>query len=405
MKRKLTETVCRRATCPDGKRVDFIWDTSGDGLGLRIMASGIKTFVVRIPGAKAQRVAVGRFPEIGPEEARSRARAARRAAKDASGAAVPAWGLTIAQAWQRYSAARGHLWAQATAKRQASLFRRYIGPAIGDRPLARITVGDLERLHTAVLPVGPAAAREVIKVLRSLFSWSESSGLSQGNPAKAVRVAQTRTRQEVLSADDLAAFFRIAAEFQTERPEWTAQIQCLQAIALTGLRRDEMRTLRRADCRLLRRSTDEVPSVVVACKATRSNPEGRRTVYLSAEAATAIQAAIDRVPPRPSAFTFWRTTDPSEPITRDSLRVVFSEIRARLGRPGLVIHTLRTSFLTLALQSGVSLPVVARLAGHANPTTTTKHYLRLAQIDEQRAAQQVGDAFADLMAYSLKEIK
>jgi Arm DNA-binding domain len=79
-KAKLTELAVARVKPPaEGRRE--IWDAALPGFGLRITATGARSWVVamRKPGAKhPARVKIGEPPEMGLSEARDRARALMR---------------------------------------------------------------------------------------------------------------------------------------------------------------------------------------------------------------------------------------------------------------------------------------------------------------------------------------
>jgi integrase len=75
---KLTDTAVKRLKCPtDKKQIDY-WDLHPKGLGLRIGASGTKTFncqtrVLRVGRWRDVRVKIGNYPIITLEKARERA--------------------------------------------------------------------------------------------------------------------------------------------------------------------------------------------------------------------------------------------------------------------------------------------------------------------------------------------
>jgi integrase len=79
------------------------------------------------------------------------------------------------------------------------------------------------------------------------------------------------------------------------------------------------------------------------------------------------------------------------------------ECREEAGRRGLTLPTalldariydLRHTFASTGSGSGLSLPVIGRLLGHANPATTQR-YAHLADDPLRRAADQIGSTIAN----------
>lgn len=86
---------------------------------------------------------------------------------------------------------------------------------------------------------------------------------------------------------------------------------------------------------------------------------------------------------RPGEWLFPGQT-PSRPLTRASAQRAFYKAKQRAGvKRGHGIHTLRHSFASHLLESGVDLPTLQRLLGHTSLTTTAKYL----HVTEKRLAQ------------------
>ena len=146
---------------------------------------------------------------------------------------------------------------------------------------------------------------------------------------------------------------------------------------LTGCRRNEILTLRWEDVRL------EAQELRL-----RDSKTGPRTVSLSPEA-TAVLAALPRLPDNPWAIP---GTKPGARLS--SIFEPWRRVRARAGLDDVRIHDLRHSYASRALALGESLPVIAKLLGHAQIQTTAR-YTHLTRDAVKDAATRVADGIAE----------
>ena len=115
---------------------------------------------------------------------------------------------------------------------------------------------------------------------------------------------------------------------------------------------------------------------------------GPRTISLSAEAADVL-AAIDRLPGNPWVIP---GTRPGQRLS--SIFGPWRRVRARAGLDDVRIHDLRHSYASRALALGESLPVIAKLLGHAQIQTTAR-YTHLTRDAVKDAATRVANHIAE----------
>ena len=94
---------------------------------------------------------------------------------------------------------------------------------------------------------------------------------------------------------------------------------------------------------------------------------GPRTVSLSPEAAQVL-ATLPRLPGNP-----WVIPGAKPGARLSSLFEPWRRVRARAGLDDVRIHDLRHSYASRALALGESLPVIAKLLGHAQVQTTARY--------------------------------
>ena len=146
---------------------------------------------------------------------------------------------------------------------------------------------------------------------------------------------------------------------------------------LTGCRRNEILTLRWEDVRL---EAQEL--------SLRDSKTGPRTVSLSPEAAQVL-ASLPRLPGNP-----WVIPGAKPGARLSSLFEPWRRVRARAGLDDVRIHDLRHSYASRALALGESLPVIAKLLGHAQIQTTAR-YTHLTRDAVKDAATRVAGGIAE----------
>ena len=361
-----------------------IWDRALTGFGVRVYPSGARVYVVQARGpGGTKRITVGHHGVIGADEARRRAAlviARIRAGDDPTERPEPKpQGPTLAVLAARYL--REHVAVRckpSTAAQYRLAIERYIVPALGALPVS--TIG---RRHVADLQHAlrdrPAMANLTVATLARMIDRAAAWGLvaDGANPCRSAQKFRARRRERFLTdaefrrlgsaLDELEAVARIS-------PHAAAAIRLLM---LTGCRRNEILTLRWEDVHLDARELR-----------LRDSKTGPRTVSLSAEAADVL-AALERVPANP-----WVIPGTKPGARLSSIFEPWAKVRARAGLDDVRIHDLRHSYASRALALGESLPVIAKLLGHAQIQTTAR-YTHLARDAVKDAATRVADDIAD----------
>jgi integrase len=70
------------------------------------------------------------------------------------------------------------------------------------------------------------------------------------------------------------------------------------------------------------------------------------------------------------------------PISGQSVYDIVKRRLKAMGKDGLGPHSLRATFVTLALEGGAPLHLVQRAAGHADPRTTEQYWRRKNDLDD-----------------------
>ena len=359
-----------------------VWDRALTGFGVRVYPSGAKVYVVQTRGpAGTKRITVGRHGVIGADEARRRAAliiARVRAGENPKRREPKPQGPTLATLAERYL--REHVAVRckpSTAAQYRLAIERYIVPALGEMPvysIGRSHVADLQH----ALRDRPAMANLVVATLARLIDQAAAWGAVRetANPCRSAQKYRTAKRERFLTDAEFRRLGRALDELEATGRLSPFAAAAIRLLMLTGCRRNEILTLRWEDVRL---DAKELK--------LRDSKTGPRTVSLSAEAADVL-ATLERVPANPWVIPGTR------PGTRlSSIFAPWRRVRARAGLDDVRIHDLRHSYASRALALGESLPVIAKLLGHAQIQTTAR-YTHLTRDAVRDAATRVADDIA-----------
>ena len=374
-------TECVVDALPAG-RDSVIWDRALTGFGVRVYPSGAKVYVVQTRGpAGTKRITVGRHGVIGAAEARRRAAliiARVHAGDDPERPAQKPAGPTLAALAERYL--REHVAVRckpSTAAQYRLAIERYIVPALGARAVSDIGRSQVADLQHA-LRDRPAMANLVIATLSRLIDQAVAWGVVQetANPCRTAQKYRVRRRERFLTDAEFRRLGQALDELEATGRLSPHAAAAIRLLMLTGCRRNEILTLRWEEVHL------EAHELRLPDSKT-----GPRTISLSVEAADVL-AAIPKVPGNPWVIP---GTRPGQRLS--SIFEPWSRVRARAGLDDVRIHDLRHSYASRALALGESLPVIAKLLGHAQIQTTAR-YTHLTRDSVKDAATRVANDIA-----------
>ena len=242
-------------------------------------------------------------------------------------------------------------------------------PAV--RQLVRAIESDTQLNNRKRRLGGSGAARKVVRVLSALFTWAVSEGRLSRNPIIGnLRLAGDGVRETVITdPTQYAALLRTLGELVAAGKLRAQSRVFFIAAAFTGMRRDELRTLRWGQVDLIERRI--TLTTTKGAKLARAGVKIEMVSLPPVAAAALAEMRPDDVGPDEQVFVPRRGA--AIEINRDWLQV-----RAAAGLPtDLTLHGLRHSVGTVAVIAGLSLPEVQKLLRHRTVATTTK-YIHLA---------------------------
>lgn len=275
-----------------------------------------------------------------------------------------------------------------TAGSYERLARIHVVGQLGAKRLTKLTPGDVERACERLLNEGlaPSSVAKVVQVLRMLLDHAAREGAIVANPVARAQVPrQTREPAAVLPTDDVERILG-AKEGTTDAALWGM-------LALCGLRLGEGLGLAESDIDLSAR-TVRVRRTLLRDR-TFGPPKsvsGEREVPLPDRLVELLGRHRSLVAEHRLAATEWVDTDALFPTRRGTYALSrnvqrrFRRLVEQLDLPdGTSPHTLRHTWASTLLTSGVPIFLVSRYAGHATIQTTVDQYGHLLPGDETSA--------------------
>ncbi len=248
---------------------------------------------------------------------------------------------------------------------------RYVLPRLGRLKVLDVRPADIQLLHNAMQGT-PYQANRTLALMSKMFALSIRWELRSDNPTKGIEKFAEEKRHRWLSEEELS---RLTSALDEHSNQVAADAIRLQL--LTGARIGEVLTSTWRDFDLVRGVWTK-PSHHTKQKRTEHLPLSQATVSLiqSMRANRGDQSEYlfpnkTNMSPLKSLKAFWRSVTGSALL--DDYR----------------IHDNRHTHASHLVSSGTSLPIVGRLLGHTNPSTTQR-YAHLADDPRRDAAEIIG---------------
>lgn len=397
---------------PAEERDKTIWDSELIGFGVRVRASGRKTFVVqhRIGtgrGARQKKFTLGSFPEVTPDQARADARQIiaklhrqpelivqeEEARKAATKRDVTVRELT--ERWYRtdarFSRIKGPTYGQPRKPENMAIdwgrLERHVLPLIGNRPVASLKRKDIQAMHddiAAGVTAGPGktsgrgcrhikggagTAAKTVQILSTVLSFAVREEIIETNPAFGVRKVPTKKLNRFLSEPEIDALrVALANEEACQTPNHGVAI--IRLLVLTGCRKGEIEGLKWNEV--------DLRGGFIRFEATKT---GARTMPLS-------QPAIDVLSslPKLSREHVFPASRGNGPF--NGTKATWRRVSKAADLTDVRLHDLRHTFASIGAAKGLSLPLIGALLGHRQPSTTAR-YAHLTDTPVRQAAHVV----------------
>ena len=385
-----------------------IWDSKLPGVGVRVRPSGAMSYVVVYRagpgrGAPVRRFTIANVGKCTPEAARTRAKAILGEVahgQDPAGQKATERGtLTVAALADRFMAEHVEQKRKpSTAAFYRHLLEKAIKPELGAIKADKVTRGQVARLH-GKLKATPFQANRILAVIGSMYAFAGRGGIvPEGmNPARRIEQFREHRRERFLTSVELERLGSAIREAETQGIAWTVDeakptakhlakptnrfttidpfaAAAIRLLLFTGCRLREILRLRWEHVDL------ERGLLLLADSKT-----GRKTVILNAPA-LAVLTGLDGVGPYVIPGSC-----PEKP--RADLKRPWEAVVRRAGLEGVRLHDLRHTYASFGAGSGLGLPIIGKLLGHTQ-ASTTQRYAHLDADPLRRASEAIGRRIA-----------
>lgn len=285
--------------------------------------------------------------------------------------------------------------------------RLYLIPALGRRPLAKLTPQEVQAFLDAKAkeksrtgkPFSAASLQRMRAILRQALGQAEAWDQLPRNVAKLAKPPKGKRRKaKVLSAVQAES---LLAAIKGDR------LEALYRVALTlGLRQGEVLGLRwehvdlKAGTLLVCEAMQRVKGEGLVAVEPKSDA-GTRTIKLPKFLVELLRAHEVAQAEERLGATKWADrglvfcTKRGTPFDGPNVTRYFQRHLDRVGLPHMRFHDLRHSAISFLAASGVPLEVAQRIAGHSDARLTANVYRHILPEEHDRAAEAMERRFGD----------
>jgi len=220
-----------------------------------------------------------------------------------------------------------------------------------------------------------------VRTLRAFFNWLVVEGLAQNNPAKDLKPPKvSRKVVSTLSDEEIGAILNTFSISPSDARNQTLFMLLID----TGLRISELVNLKMDDVHM-----DEGYLKVMG------KGKKERIVPIGNNAQRALQRYLFRFRPKPNNPVTNNVflSISSQPLTENSMKLMFTRLAKRSGVCRLHAHLCRHTFATRFLINGGDVFSLQQILGHST-LEMVRHYVNLASSGVKKAADTVGEYYS-----------
>jgi integrase len=375
------------AAIPNGR--DYvIWDSELPGFGLRVFASGKRSYVLQYRSlGRSRRYTIGLHGVWTPETARLEAKAQlgriARGDNPAEEKQLDHKALTVKQLCDLYRAdlEAGLILGKGGRPKKAKTIytdlgriRRHIIPLLGNRRVKDLTRADATKLlkdvmagktkvsvkteklrGKAIVRGGPGTASRTLGLFGAILTYAINAGIIDRNPAHGIRKPKGQVRQRRLTEAEYRELGRLLEGARSDE-QYATTTDIVRLLALTGCRRSEIIGLQWGEV-----------DFEQSCLRLAESKEGYSVRPIGLPA---LEYLEERLPHAEGGYVFVGLRN--SPVF-GAFPHQWERIFHGSTLDGITAHVLRHSFASIANDLGFTEVTIAALVGHAKGSVTGKY--------------------------------
>ena len=362
-----TSNIKKLPVPTDGKRT-YYYDNKLPGLGIMVFPSGTKTFFLykRVDG-KPDKIKLGRFPDMHPEQAYNAAVRIMNEISEGSNPNKEKKNLraetTFEELFTKYLSEHAKV-RKITWKEDLGYYNRYLTP-FNNKKISDLQKQDIERLHNKIREdKGLYAANHTLVLLSKIYNKAIDWGWEGLNPCRGVKKFKEKSRERFIQGDEISRFF----ESLNHEPNETFR-DFFYICLLTGARRRNVQSMHWDDVNFNRSEW--------LIKETKNGDS--QTIALISQALIILK---ERYSNKINDWVFPSSTSKSGHI--EEPKKVWSNLLERAAIKDLRIHDLRRTLGSWQAATGANSYIIGKSLGHKTQQATAI-YARL-NMDPVRAS-------------------
>jgi integrase len=355
------------------------------GFGVRVMASGLRVFVLSyVVDGRDGRLKLGRFgpsPDLSVDAARDKARVeylkirggADRAKEERQKKAAS----TVGELCDSFLKDRADK-RPATVRMYTQIITREIKPALGRHKAALVERSHVKELHRKISARAPYQANRVLATMKAIFNLAMENDIVEKNPCRGIEFKPEAKRKRYLEPEQLKPLHDALDGYKDQRVA-----DLFRLLLFTGARVGEWVRTPDRDTPARWTDIDIKRGVWTKPLSTKEKREGHITLN---ENALVLLRKYHSERASDDAFVF-------PGLTYDAIKDDWARVLKEAGIKNIKRHDLRHTFGSYTLKATKNIMVVKELLGHAN-VNTTQRYMHVLDEDLRAGAAAAGEALA-----------
>jgi len=281
--------------------------------------------------------------------------------------------------------------------------------------LKNLKTGDLQVLYNQKLEKGradgkkgglsPKSVRYIHTVIHAALEQAVKERIIGFNPAKvAVPPRKVKKEKRVFGSAEIGKFLKYAKS--------TKYYAAYLLVMATGMRRGELLALRRKKDIDLQNGKVTISRNLVRTNAGLIFQEPKtknsvRTVGIPGFIIKELQAHFEKQDEKKSVLgssykdnDLAFCADDGSPLDPRSFTRFFERLVKKAGLPKIAFHDLRHTFVTMAIENGVSLKGIQEIVGHHDPAYTASEYSHVTTEKRKETTELIGNLLVSYMEKS-----